>query len=115
MPPERNFKEAQENSREGEASPTSLLEYLEARLAANAGNAGERDGIAEKMSELYQSDDLDPSFRVAEMEYLNGCLRSSLDEIYDIRDRIEAIVSLCEWASTQSWQSVGSGRIYPLD
>ena len=103
MSPEMNFNEAQENLKEGGASLPSLwtpceagqarareLEYLEARLAANTD---ERDGITEKMSELYQSD------RFAEMEYLNGCLRSSLDEMYDIRDRIEAITSLCERAS----------------
>ena len=71
---------------EGEVSLTSLrtlwdaeLEYLEARLDANAD---ERDGIAEKMSELYLSD------RFAEMDYLNGPLRSCLDEMYDIRNRI---------------------------
>ena len=73
MPPERNFKEAQEILQEGEVSLTSLctrwdaeLEYLEARLEANTD---ERDGIAEKMSEFYLSD------RFAEIDYIRkaGC------------------------------------------
>ena len=101
---------------EGKVSLTSLrtlwdpeLEYLEARLDANAD---ERDGIAEKMSELYLSD------RFAEMDYLNGRLRSCLDESYDIRDRIGAIVSLRERASaidTESEKLVGELSLHPCD
>ena len=78
MPP---FKEAQENLQEGETSLAPLqamfeagqrclyaeLECLEERLDVNAE---ERDDITKKMSELYQSE------RFAEMDYLNGCLRS---------------------------------------
>ena len=100
-----NFQEEGGSYRaQWEAKLDAELEYLEAWLAANAG---ERDAIHEKLSELYESKaSLAMDYLIAEMNFLCGCLRSSLDEMYDIRERIEGIAWVREVASVIDRQSL---------